>query len=936
MARMPGEGSVRFRVLGCLEAECEGDLLRLNGRRDRHVLAAMLLDVGRVVPFDRLSDVLWEEHPPATAVKQIRNAVSRLRAVFAECGAPDLVITHAGGYQLVAASDSVDAHVFEAKVARAERAASAGHIADAAEWLRSALDLWRGPVLSGMPGRAFDTAAAAWDERRWAARERLYDHELALGRHREILADLQAFAAQCPLRGKPVSQLMLALHRCGRQADALTAYDVARAEFSTELGLDPPPELKQLRQLILVDDPSVAGTPPDGAGRVRVAGVPRQLPCVSAHFVGRAVALAELDRLCRGAGPPAVVISAIGGMAGVGKTALAVHFAHQVAARFPDGQLYVNLRGFDPSGQPVSPETAIRGFLDALAVPAEQIPADLDAQTGLYRSLLADRRVLIVADNARDAAQVRPLLPGTPGSLVLITSRNQLPSLAAAEGARLIDLDVLTDAEARQLLAARLGREQVDAEPLATAEIIAWCGRLPLALAVAAAQAATRPFPLSVTAAELADRRLDALAAGSEPATDVRAVFSWSYHALSPAAARMFRLLGLHHGPDISVPAAASLAGQTASEVRPLLAELTRASLLTEHHPGRYALHDLLRAYARRLTHTEDSPAQRHAAVERVLDHYLHSGHPAARLLDPLRDPITLIPPRRGVTPETPSDRTQALAWFAAEHNVLVAAVRQAADNGLDSRAWQLAWTLKIFLDRRGYWHDHVAVQRAALAAAERLGDPGTQARTHRALADALTQLRRFTDAQAHLEKSLDLYCLARDQVGQAHTHLSLTSMYSRQGRHAEAVSHSEHALDLYRAAGHRRGRASALNTLGWNHALLGDYRQALGHCQQALTLHTELGDRYGQANTWDSLGYANHHLGEHREAVACYQHALGLFTDVGERIGEAISLAHLADCWQASGDLIAARSACEQALVIFTDLDHPDAARLRAKLAAM
>jgi tetratricopeptide (TPR) repeat protein len=710
----------------------------------------------------------------------------------------------------------------------------------------------------------------------------------------------------------------------------------------------------------LTDDPSVAGPPPtvaanappasapaqalhhaasgapDSAGEVRVASVPRQLPCASAHFVGRARALTELDRLCRKVGPPAVVISAIGGMAGVGKTALAVHFAHQVAARFPDGQLYVNLRGFDPSGQPVSPESAIRRFLDALAVPAEQIPANLDAQAGLYRSLLAGRRVLIVADNARDAEQVRPLLPGTPGSLVLITSRNQLPSLAAAEGARLIDLDVLTDAEARQLLAAQLGSDQVDAEPLAAAEIIASCGRLPLALAVAAAQAATRPFPLSVIAAELADLRLDALATGSDPATDVQAVFSWSYHALRPAAARLFRLLGLHHGPDICAPAVASLAGQTAAEVRPLLMELTRASLLTEHQPGRYAMHDLLGTYARQLAHLQDSPARRHASVKRVLDHYLHTGHLAARLLDPLRDPITLIPPQHRVRPQAPNDRAAALDWFAAEHHVLVAAVRQAADHGLDSRAWQLAWTLKIFLDRRGYWHDHVAVQQAALAAAERLGDPGTQARTHRALADALTQLRRFTDAQAHLEKSLDLYCLAGDQVGQAHTHLSLTSMCSRQGWHAKAVSHATQALGLYRAAGHRRGQASALNTLGWNHALLGDYRQALRHCQRALMLHAELGDRYGQANTWDSLGYANHHLGEHREAVACYQHALGLFQDVGERIGEAISLAHLADSWQASGEPLAARHAREQALVIFDDLDHPEAGRLRAKLAAM
>jgi tetratricopeptide (TPR) repeat protein len=656
-----------------------------------------------------------------------------------------------------------------------------------------------------------------------------------------------------------------------------------------------------------------------------------------AHFAGRSGELATLTGLLRGRADAGgtVVISAIGGTAGVGKTALAVYWAHQVADRFPDGQLYVNLRGFDPAGQVMDPAEAVRRFLDALGVPPERIPADLDAQAALYRSHLAGRRMLVVLDNARDTAQVRPLLPGAPTCLVLVTSRNQLTGLIAADGAHPVSLDLLSAAEAWELLARRLGGDRVATEPEAVTEIITRCAHLPLALTIVAARAAVRlHVRLHLLADELRNtqQRWETLT-GDDPTTDVRTVFSWSYQALTPDAARLFRLLGLHPGPDIAAPAVASLAGLPATVVRPLLAELTRTSLIVEHTPGRYTFHDLLRAYATHLTHRTDPDGQRRTATHRILDHYLHSAYTTDRLLEPARDTITLTPPQPGVTPEHPVNHRQALDWFTAERPVLLAAVDQAAATGFDTHAWQLTWTLWTFLYRRGHWHDQAAAGRTAVAAAGRLADPTAQAHAHRHLASAYTQLGCFDDAHTQLRHALDLYRQAGDQVGQAHTHNRLAHLQGRQGRPAQALDHARQALDVYQAAGHQSGQAQALNNIGWLHAQFGDYQQALTYCQQALTLLQELGDRHGQAGTWDSLGYAHHHLDHHTQAITCYQQALALFRDFGDRYEEATTLTNLGDTHHDAGNADAARDTWQQALTILTDLQHPDADAVRARL---
>jgi tetratricopeptide (TPR) repeat protein len=622
-------------------------------------------------------------------------------------------------------------------------------------------------------------------------------------------------------------------------------------------------------------------------------------------------------------------------MAGIGKTTLAVSWAHRVRSRFPDGQLYVDLRGFTPGGSVVSPDEAVRGFLDALAVAPQRVPAGLDAQVALYRSLLAGQRILVVLDNARDAEQVRPLLPGTPGCVAVVTSRNQLTPLIAAVGAQPLTLDLLTDAEAGDMLARRVGPDRVAAEPAATRQIIASCARLPLALAIAAARATSHPgFPMAALAAELAEAqaRLDILTA-DEQSTDVRAVFSWSYRDLTAAAARLFRLLGLHPGPDISIPATASLAGLPADRVRPLLAELTRTNLIVEHAPGRYTFHDLLRAYAAEQAHDIEADDQRRAAVRRALDHYLHTAHAAAVLLDPHRDPITPGPPHPGTGPEHLADHEHALAWFTAEHPVLLATVDHAAGNELDSHALELAWTLTDFLYRQGHWHDLAVTQRAALAAARRLADTSAQARTHRFLAAAYTRLSRFSDARRHLRHALDLYRRAGDQIGQAHTYRSLSLLHGREGRHAAALDYSRQALDLYRAADHRDGQARALNGIGWCCAQLGDYQPALIACQQALTLYEELDDVAGQAATWDSLGYAHHHLSQHSMAITCYQRALDLFRLAGDRYQEAEVLTLLGDTHHTTGNTNAARTAWLHALTLLGELGHPDADQVRARL---
>jgi tetratricopeptide (TPR) repeat protein len=667
-----------------------------------------------------------------------------------------------------------------------------------------------------------------------------------------------------------------------------------------------------------------------------VSGVPRQLPAPARHFTGRAAEMARLtaliDRSQTARGGGTVVIAAIDGTAGIGKTTLAVHLAHRVAGRFPDGQLYVNLRGFDPSGEPMAPGEAVRGFLDAFGVPPEQVPVGAQAQADLYRSTLAGRRVLVVLDNARDSDHIRTLLPGGPGCLAVVTSRHRMTGLVAAEGAYPLTLDLLDGDEGRNLLRQHLGTARTESEPAAVDAIVAACAGLPIALAIVAARAAAHPsFPLAALATELADARmgLDALD-GGDLRTDVRAVFSWSYERLSPAAAAMFRLLGLHAGPDISVDAATRLADQPATAARRTLGELARVHLVQERTPGRFAFHDLLRAYAGELAGTVDSASDRAAAVDRVLEHYLRTAHAGSLLLSPHREPIEAPPP---APTGAFTDASDALAWFSGEHQVLLAAIRNAAVSGHDAYAWRLSWTLADFFQRRGHWPDWAATQQIALQAATRLDDPVGRAHAHRGLGRANFWLNRYDESVDHLRRALEIRTELDDRAGQARIHLDLVMALVSRRRHGAALDHAEQALALYRADHHRGGQARALNAVGWCHAQLGDLPRAAAFCQEALDLHHDLSDPLGEAATWDSLGYVRSRLGDHADAAACYEKAVALFAQSGDRYGQADTLSHLGDNQLAAGDRDGARKAWQDSLEILDQLGHPTADQVRDKL---
>jgi DNA-binding SARP family transcriptional activator len=943
VASVPGQ--FEFGVLGPLVVHSGGRELALPRGRVQTLLAALLLDAGRVVSADALTEVLWPAEPPLSAPALIRHHIWQLRQVLGAAGA-QRVVTSARGYLIRVGEDELDLPRFEHLLALARTAADSRHWEQAAAQAAQALALWRGEPLAGVES---ETLAARevprLAELRLQAAELRLEAALHRGGHAEAAAELARLAAAHPLREHVHALLMLACHRCGRRADALAAYQRARARLVEELGAEPGFELQQIHQQILAGDPALdllaAPGPRLHASAGVTARVPRQLPGAVAGFTGRApelAALAEVLDESGGGAPGTVVISAIGGTAGVGKTALAIRFAHQAASRFPDGQLYVNLRGFDPAGTPVAPAEAIRGFLDALGLPPERVPPSAEAQEGLYRSLLADKRMLIVLDNARDEQQVRPLLPASPATLVLITSRNQLAGLAAADGAPLLTLDVLSHAEATQMLGTRIGAARAAAEPDAVSEIARLCTCLPLALAVAAARAAARPrLPLAALADELRDAatRLDALDAG-DPAVSVRAVFSWSTTQLSPDTARMFRLLGIHPGPEITAPAAASLTATGPAQARRALAELTRAQLVAEQVPGRYALHDLLRAYAASQAGAAEDQQARDAATQRVLDHYLHTAHAAAVLINPSLDLLALATPAPGVTPEHLASHQQALAWLQAEHQVLLAAATLAASTGSDAHAWQIPWAITDFLDRRGRWYEQATLADIAVAAATRLGDTKGRAMSLRLLAFACWRLGDDARALAQCAAAVGLYQQLGDRLGEARARQFLALLSDSRGRYADALSGCEQVLRLYQAVGHRPGEARMLNNIGWTRALLGDYRQARASCQQSLALYAELDERYNVGHAWDTLGYAEHHLGNLAEAAACYQRALGIHREFGDLVNEADTLIRLGDTRHASGELSEVRVAWQQALDILDELQHPDAAKVRDKLASV
>ncbi|MFE2754033.1 ATP-binding protein [Actinosynnema sp. NPDC059335] len=673
--------------------------------------------------------------------------------------------------------------------------------------------------------------------------------------------------------------------------------------------------------------------------------LPRQLPAAPGLFAGRSAELARLDRVLTATTAPAdpagagqgatVLVSAIGGAGGVGKTWLALAWAHRHLDRFPDGQLFVDLHGFSPTGESVRPAVAVRGFLDALGVDPNRIPADLDAQAALYRSLVAGRRMLIVLDNAATSDQVAPLLPGSPSCTVLVTGRHKLASLIDRHGARHLPLGTLTHEEARGLLAARLGTDRVAAEPDAVDELIGLCGGHPLALSITARTAEPHPdVALAEAAAELRDLGLEALDHDTDPAASLPTVLSWSLRHLTDTQRTVFALLGIAPGPDTTPPATAALTDLPDRTARRTLTTLENASLLERRPGGRYAMHDLVRRYATDTAHTTLPEHVREAALTRVGDFHLHTAHAADRLLDPHLALVRPEPPAPGVHPHPLPDTAAALAWMAAEHATLLATQRTAAALGHHSVVWHLARNLNTFHQRRGHRHDAITTWQAALHAADHLPDPATHSRTHRLLGNAYSRLGLHEQATTHLEQALHLALRHHDLTEQAHSHQVLAVAWEQRGDDRQALEHAHHALDLYRALDLPVWEAEALNSVGWHAAHLGRFDTAREHCQAALTLHRHHHNPDGEADTLDSLGYIAHHTGDHHQALDHYHQALTLYRGLGDAYTVAENLDSVGHPHAALGRHEQARTVWREALELYREQGRDaDADRVQRQL---
>jgi len=926
--------ALRVQLLGPVRAWRGDEELELGGPRRRAVFGMLAMHAHRTVPRHELIEGIWDGDPPASAVNSVQVYVSGLRRALEPQRtrrAPGQVLPASGaGYLLRLEPGKRDTEVLDHHLKDARRLTAARELAAAARALEAALGLWQGASLAGIAGPWADIERARLDELRQTATEERIDVLLALGGHHQALAELAALVREHPLRERFRAQMMLALYRCGRPADALAAFADTRGVLTGQLGIGPSPELRRLHQQVLATDPALDPPPersglagPGAAPPRPPAQVPRELPGDVTTFIGRAAELAELDRLLAADGergrealvsadPAAVVISAVAGSAGVGKTALAVHWGHRVRDAFPGGQLYVNLRGYDP-GEPVTAADALARFLRSLGMAEADIPAGVDERAACYRGVLAGRRMLIVLDNAATVEQVRALLPGTPSCVVVVTSRDSLTGLLA----RRLDLDLLPADDAVTLLRELVGA-RVDAAPAAAAMLAEQCARLPLALRVAAELAAARPaLSLGELVSELADekRRLDLLEADGDLRTAVRTVFSWSYRHLPAAAARAFRLIGLHPGPDLDALAAAALTGSTADKAEGLLRLLARGHLVQPAGPGRFGMHDLLRAYARQLA--DPGPE---AALTRLFDYYLAAAAAAMDTVVPAeRDCRPRIPPP--ATPLPPvADPAAARAWLDAERAVLVRAAEYTATHGWPGHTTRLSAILWRYLGT-GHYTDAVTIHTHARHAARQAGDRAAEAYALNYLGIAGYRLGRYPQATGYLTQALAVFRETGERLGEGLVLTNLASADCRQGRYRQAADQGRQALALFREIGDRLGEAHALNGIGLVEWRQGRYPQASGHFRRAMVLFRAAGDRSNEAHALGNLGMVDGRLGRYPQATYCLRQALSLFRETGYRTGEATTLTDLGSVACRQGHYHEAGRYHEQALTLFREI---------------
>ncbi|MGW4755444.1 BTAD domain-containing putative transcriptional regulator [Streptomyces chartreusis] len=901
--------ALRFGVLGPVRAWRGEEQLATGSPQQRALLAALLLREGRTATAAELIDALWGEEPPSQALAALRTYASRLRKIL-DAG---VLVSESGGYAVRGLPEgALDLGVAQELAAEAEKARGAGDLCQAREVLARALALWDGEVLAGVPGPYAEAQRVRLEEWRLQLLESRLDMDLEQGCHAEAVSELTALTAEHPLRERLRELLMLALYRSGRQAEALAVYADTRRLLADELGVDPRPGLKELQQRILQADPALAEPSAPAAEPAAVPVRPAQLPATVPDFTGRASFVSELGEVLASAEGRVMAVSALAGIGGVGKTTLAVHVAHQARSAFPDGQLYVDLQGAGPRA--AEPETVLGSFLRALGTADSAIPDSLEERAALYRSALDGRRVLVLLDNARDAAQVRPLLPGTEGCAALVTSRVRMVDLA---GAHLVDLDVMSPDEALSLFTKIVGEERVASERKAALDVVAACGFLPLAIRIAASRlAARRTWTVSVLAAKLADerRRLDELQAGD---LAVKATFELGYGAMDPAQARAFRLLGLADGPDISLAAAAAVLDLPLDETEDLLEALVDTSLLESAAPGRYRYHDLVRLYARACAERDEQPpSEREAALSRLLDFYLATTaqvyaieHPGDRLTDDLEP--TRYP---GLSFD---EGTAALDWLYTEAGQLLACVRQAAGTERLRRAVDLLWAAKDLTESGANSHQYEMTARATCEATRAAGHDRAEGRARTVLSDVLLVSGRIQPAEQEARVAMELAGSAQDSTAVSWVANNRGLICLHESRFADGKVFFDQALEGLRAAGNRPFEATVLGNLSRAHLGMGNVAKAVEMAQHGLAVHTEIGRTVRLANGHFALGVALTRAGRYTEALSQFSDALGIFNDHRQRLWEGVTHFRIAEVHAADRRPSQAAQHAEQALAL-------------------
>ncbi|NJP91497.1 tetratricopeptide repeat protein [Nonomuraea sp. FMUSA5-5] len=935
MAGQSVESGLRFAVLGPVRAWRDGQELDLGTPLQRSILGMLLLREGHAVTPNEMIDAVWGEDAPPRALGALRTYVSRLRTVLEPDrparSRPELLTSIGRGYALRLPEDALDLTRFERGIQQAESARKAGRLAESARALRAALALFEGEPLAGTVGPYSEHQRDRLVERRISVIETLMDVDLELGNHAAIVSELIALTADHPLRERLRAQLMLALYRCGRQGDALSVFTETREALIDELGIEPGPELSALHQRILAADPTLAAAevpeeepageeePPQPALELPR---PAQLPAAVSDFTGRKEVAVRLRTLLS-AQPAAegVPIAAISGIGGVGKTTLAVHVAHLVDDVFPDGQLYADLRGY--TDHAIAPESALGGFLRALGVPPDVIPEAPAERSALYRSILAERRILVLLDNARDAAQVSPLLPGTPGCAAIVTSRGKLADLPSA---KLVDLDVMEPDEALSLFSSVAGADRVAAEHGAAMDVVAACGFLPLAVRIVASRLAARPsWTVASLVPRLADeqRRLDELRVGN---LAVEATFALGYGQLTSTQARAFRLLSLPNGPDISVGAASAVLSMSGFEAEDVLESLVDASLLEAPAPGRYRFHDLLKLFARKELDRGERPQARTLALRRLLGFYLASAQSAHTLAyEGSMIPANLVVVGSGLT-FTSVD--EAVAWLIAEGDSLFAAIDQAAATARTAEqllpAADLLVAMEPLLEAGTHTREFDHSTRAVLATALANGDQGSELRARYVLGRVLFADNRLKEAEQHFRVVHELSRARREKIVTGEVLNALAVVVGRQRRHTEALSLFDAAMRWYRENGVPAGEALVLSYSARDHLGLGRPEDAIAAAEKGLAIFTEIGSGAGTARARYHLGIVLSRVGRLTEAVHHHAECLAFFRASRQRVWEQRVCSRLAETFIAAGRYPDAVRHAEQALVVAREIGHP------------